>query len=137
MMFMVVQKIKVFLEVINMVHSVTAILNLPWRSLATWDCMLHLLLDGGEDPMCTPWLTVQLSFSLVHINWTPRGTGIKDQIIRFSFIDSKTGYIELLLQDSDICHGWYIEPHMEPLKVNNEHLKTFHVMMNIVLKQVI
>ena len=53
-------------------------------------------------------------------------------MIRFSFIDSKTGYIELLLQDSDICHGWYIEPHMEPLKVNNECLKSFHFMMNIV-----
>ena len=49
---------------------------------------------------------------------TEHPSAIKDQIIRFSFIDSKTGYIELLLQDSGISHGWYIDPHMEPLKVN-------------------
>ena len=45
-------------------------------------------------------------------------TAVKDQMIRFSFLDSKTGYIELELQESEVCRGWSIEPHMEPLKVN-------------------
>ena len=85
---------------------------------------------GGER---TPYILINcIIVSFLQFISTEHPTAIKDQIIRFSFIDSKTGYIELLLQDSDICHGWYIEPHMEPLKVNNECLKPFHVMMNIV-----
>ena len=70
----------------------------------------------GDNEVCTLVNCIIISF-LQFIS-TEHPTAIKDQIIRFSFKNSKTGYIELLIDDSDICHGWYIDPHMEPLKVN-------------------
>ena len=45
---------------------------------------------------------------------------IKDEIIRFSFLDPVNGYIELdtISMEQVVCRGWSIEPHKEPLIVS-------------------
>ena len=45
---------------------------------------------------------------------------IADQTIRFSFLNVNASYIELAMQElPEGFQGWSIEPHIEPLKVNN------------------
>ena len=53
----------------------------------------------------------------------------RDEMIRFSFMDSMNGFIELDLR-STFKNGWSIEPHMLPMRVSEHNYVSFIIIHN-------